>query len=854
MAHRISISFVTGLALVVLSVTSGSADSGVFQSAPLSSVGSRPTALEVGDVDGDGSLDVVVTNTGGTRNVVTTGIGFGDGTFVEFRQAEVNVGGLPGELELADFDGDGIDDIAAVNTNEGVAVLLAGGGSRQDVFGDPGPNIPIGGAPIDVTSGDLNGDGDLDLVTSNSETEGSPGTITVLLGAGDLTFTRVDQDPGMDGTQDLVGEIGTSTSVVVDINDDSILDILALNATSETISVFLGDGDGTFDEPSIQAVPGVQHFALGDFDGNGDLDMAGALTNTDRVQVLLGNGDGTFSSHETFRVGSAPIRVAIHDVTGDGELDIVSANSRSQDASVIPGLGGAQFGPVRTYVADAEPRRLAFGDFDEDGLEDIAVVSEGDAGATVATIRGAGDGTFLAAEDLRVDGAPADIGVADIDGNGFADIFGVTNGGEVFVFPSTGADALEPRVTIAVTSGALEAIAVDDIDGDGRLDAAVSDSAAGELALLFGQPDGNLDLSDRIAVGALPQPVALGDFNADGRTDLATALLEDGQVAVRRQRAATGPPTFEPVQLSPSTLTQDRAGPVALKVIDADCNGRDDLVVANNAVETIAVLLSDGDGTFTISNELGTDVVGERPSSLVVGDFDSDGREDFAMSNGLSTSSSAPSIRFFFGRCDGTFETAEEKGFGNPNSENIRAGAVVPAIAARDFSGDQIVDMAGVNQTSNVVGVFLSMGDDEISNGVFVPRNKDVVSRMPEAVAAGDFDADGRYDLVVGNTDASAQNVTVLLNCARDPGCDILGRDPEGMAANRGDANDDGVLTVADIAAVAAEVIDGDGRDVEGVGRGTFPGVPGADSNGDGRVDEQDARAIARRIFSDAAG
>ncbi len=851
MAHRISVALIISLAL---STSQGFAQSGVFRAAPLSGMGSRPTALEVGDLDRDGVLDVVVTNTGGSQNVVTIGIGFGDATFIEFRQAEVDVNGLPGELELADFDGDGIGDVAAVNTNEAVLVLMRGGGSRGDVLGDTGPEIPVGGAPVDVTSGDLNGDGALDIVTANEETEGSQGTVSVLLGAGDLSFTRVDHDPGIEGVQDLVGQLGTSTVVVVDIDKDSALDIIALNRTSESLSTFLGEGDGSFSDAETLLVPGAQHFAMADVDSDGNLDFVGCLTNSDRVEVRLGNGDGTFRGSQTYRVGSAPIRVGIHDVTGDGNLDIVAANSRSQDASILHGDGAGGFAAARTYVVDAEPRRLAFGDFDGNGRDDVAVVSEGDLGATVGILRAAEGGTFLAAEDLRVDGAPTDLVVADMDGNGFPDVVGVTEGGDVFVFPSSGGDGLGERITIPVSSDSLRGLAVGDVDGDTRLDVVVSDLNSGEVALLLGQPDGSLDLNSRLDVGPLPASVAIGDFNADGRADLAASLVEEGKVVARLQLASGGAtPRFTDKIESPITFTGERAAPIEIKVIDANCDGRDDLVVANNAISTVAVLVSDGDGSFSISNELSPGDVGELPDSLVVADFDSDGRDDFAMSN-ARVSGSSPSIRLFFGRCDGTYDTALEKGFGDPFNPNIRAGLLVTAITARDFSGDQIVEVGAVNQTSNVVRAFLSMGTDGVSNGFFDARRSDVVSRMPESIGAGDFDGDGRYDLVVGNTDASSNNVTVLLNCARDAGCDIFNRNPDGVAANRGDANDDGGLSVADVTAIAAEISDGDGVAVEEIERGTFAGVAGVDSNGDGRVDSQDVRALARRLFSGSAG
>lgn len=818
------------------------ADSGIFRSAPLSQVGSRPTALAVGDVDRNGNLDVVVTSTGGSDNRIIVGVGRGNATFAAFPPG-ISVGTLPGELTLEDLDGDGIGDLAVANTNDATVTILLGEGSRPRFFGVPGTPIAVGGAPVDIVAADLNDDAIVDLVTANEETEGATGTISVLLGIGDGTFGRVDQDPSEDGVDDLAGELGTSEVVIEDINRDTIPDILALNRLSETLSVFLGGGDGTFATPSVQNLPGVQHIALADFDGDGNLDLVGALSDLDRVQTRLGAGDGTFGAGTVYRVGSAPIRVAAEDVTGDGKVDLIAANSRSQDVSVLTARGDGTFAPARNYVADAEPRRLAFGDFNEDGARDIAVVTEGSNGATVAVLRALPDAGFLASEDLLADGKPTDLSAGDIDGDGFVDLAGVSEGGNMFIFPSEGARGLGQRVDIAL-GGRTRALALADIDGDLRLDAAVSDIDAGEVVIMRGQTDGTLLPAERLAAGPQPAPVVFGDFNADGRVDVATALVDDSEVTVFLQ-SANG--SFAAGRRSPVTKTGKRAAPIEMKVVDADCRGGDDLVVANNAIDTVVFLTSDGDGGMTISQELDPAVVGELPDAIVVADFDSDGRQDVAISNARAAGVQR-SVRFYYGGCDGTFVQ------GDP-SDNLPAGLLVTAMTGRDFTGDQIIDIGLVNQTANVAKAFVGRGQDGMGDGSFRSRSSDTVSRMPEAIASGDFDGDGRYDMAVGNTDASANNVTFLANCSRDPGCDIFGgNDPDGTAARRADGNDDGLISAADIAAVAAEVIDGDGDQVEDIGMGTFGAAAGVDGNGDGRVDEQDTRAVARRIFSSQAG
>jgi hypothetical protein len=128
---------------------------------------------------------------------------------------------------------------------------------------------------------------------------------------------------------------------------------------------------------------------------------------------------------------------------------------------------------------------------------------------------------------------------------------------------------------------------------------------------------------------------------------------------------------------------------------------------------------------------------------------------------------------------------------------------------------------------------------------------------MPVGVAGADFDADGRYDAASANNAATSNNLSVLSNCARDVGCNPFPPVPPatplpGSAALRGDGNDDGLRSAADLVAVGTEVMDDDGFRVEGIERGDYVASPGVDANGDGRVDAQDRLAVAHRIFGGA--
>jgi hypothetical protein len=356
----------------------------------------------------------------------------------------------------------------------------------------------------------------------------------------------------------------------------------------------------------------------------------------------------------------------------------------------------------------------------------------------------------------------------------------------------------------------------------------------------------------------------VGDFNGDGKPDLAATTTDpnshcvggeqEGNPCARLSDCMNGVcqmPGYVTILLQgednkfgPARNSAVEQAPIAIAAIDADCNDKDDLLVANFQSSTVSVLRSQGNGDFTTAQTLGPTEVGVFPIALAVADFNGDGVDDFAVANSLAPPGTF-NVHLFRGRCGDPY-AAFDRG-------NVRVGEQANSLVARDFSGDQKVDLAVVNQFNQVC---LLIGDD---NGRMHPVGHagscDDVSRMPIAIAAGDFDSDGRYDAASANSDPSANSVSVLFNCIRDEVCDPYPPDPplDGGPALRGDGNGDGIRSAADVIAVAAEIGDGDGTQVEAIRRlGGFQASPGVDANGDGRVDAQDARAVAHRIFSGA--
>jgi len=839
---------IAALALAVFSLVGAAQaqldQSGIYRSPVLSPIGSSPTAGMVGDYNRDGVLDVVVTNAGTGGNSVVVAIGFmdpfgelpPDGTLSNF--PALPVGSFPADLVTGRFDGDDIDDIVVANLNDAAVVFLHGTGTSDTgpdgrrFFSLPSAPIEVGNGPRSLAVADMNDDGDLDLAVANEGSDGAVGTVSILLGGGDGTFARVDQDPNdvEELVNDLPAGLGTRRVAIGEVSGDGILDVLALNVFSGTVSVFFGNGDGTFAPGVTQSAGGAADFALGDLDGDGALDMVTVENNSDQMSVRLGAGNGTFGAATSYATGTAPIRVLLTDFDGDGELDAFAANSRSQDVTYFAGVGDGTFGTARTYVADAEPRALAVADMDADGRQDVIVFSEGgDSGATAAVLSGREDGLLQAPIDIAAGGSPSGFAVGDVDNDAIADLVSVTDSGSLLFFRANGSDLDDPVVTRL--GGSPRGVVLVDINRDKRLDVAISDLGSARVLVSTGDGKGGFAPPSSYTTGGAAAAITAGFFNSDTRIDLAVTAESANLVSVLLQNSSGG---FD----APRNVNVGER-PIAIATVDANCDGRDDVAVANFASGTISILTSSSNGTMSTSQVIPVELAGAGPASIGVADLNSDGMADLAISN--SGANGGVGVRLFRGRCDGTFESGG----------TLRgAGDIVSALVTRDVTGDQIFDISVNNQTSNTELTFIGLGTNGSGTGMFGGARASGVNRMPQVLASADFDSDGRYDIAVGNTDASSNNVTLLLNCARDPKCHVFGFAPAGEAARRGDANDDGILSAADIAAVAAEVIDGDGKQVEDVETGFFAGVAGADANGDGRVDEQDTRAVARRLFA----
>jgi hypothetical protein len=209
--------------------------------------------------------------------------------------------------------------------------------------------------------------------------------------------------------------------------------------------VLLGNGDGTFGAKSDYATGnGPVSVAIGDLNGDGKPDLAVASAGSypnyyGTVSVLLGNGDGTFGTKTDYATGSNPRSVAIGDFNGDGKPDLVVANQLSSTVSVLFGNGNGTFGARCDYGTGNAPSSVAIGDLNGDGKPDLAVTNEGSptASNTVSVLLGNGDGTFGARIGYGTGSGPSSVAIGDLNGDGRLDL-AVASGAGVSVLLNTG--------------------------------------------------------------------------------------------------------------------------------------------------------------------------------------------------------------------------------------------------------------------------------------------------------------------------------------------------------------------------------------------------------------------------------
>jgi len=686
--------------------------------------GPGPSSVAAGDFTGNGRMDLAVTDS--AINEVSILLANGDGTF----QPPITcaVGSNPYSIVAGDFNGDGRTDLVVADGN-GVEMLL---GNGDGTFQPAKTVAAVGG---DLAAGDFNGDGRTDLAVANT----GDGAVSVLLGNGDGTFQH-----------QVTYAVGSEPDAIVagDFNGDGRTDLAVVNRGrypnfDGTVSVLLGNGDGTFQPQVTYAVgwePGA--IAAGDFTGDGRTDLAVTNMLDGTVSVLLGNGDGTFQPQVTYPVesaatGQSPDAIVAGDFTGDGRADLAIVGDLSSDnLSVLLSNGDGTFQPQVTYSVGVFPDAIVAGDFTGHGRTDLAVANGGD--NTVSVLLANGDGTFADAGKFATTPRATPL-LADVNGDGTSDVLVVDGAGNILYRQGVPGQpgSFEPPVTVNPGNPSRD---IAWVTNPGQVPVLASVDAHDNAVSFFAYSDNGFVNVGSLNTGPLPAQIIAADLSGDGWTDLVVRNAGDGSLSVffgTQNSKLVGPPgpPQAPAFLPPVTLPVG-LGVSDVQAIDTTGSGRLDLVVTNKLSGQVSILQDLGNGTFAMP-------------------------EPYRAGAGLSA-----------------IDTT-----GSPEVTTLEATA---GVAAGPLAPGGPTDLVTINPGSRTVGILAGLGGGRFASPLTIQTQQPA-----EVVRMADLNHDGIPDLVV----LTNQGVSVYLGDGKggfsQPVTYDAGPEPTGLTI--ADINGDGV-------------------------------------------------------------
>ena len=717
--------------------------------------GANPFSIAIGDLDGDGKPDLAVANISTNkvsiyRNTSTTGA---IGTNSYAAKVDFVTGLYPYAVTIGDVDGDGKPDLVVTNTGEYTVSILRNTATIGTITtGSFAAKVdfPTGVTATSVALRDFDGDGKPDLAVAN-------------FGSATVSIYQNTAIVGSITTGSFAAKVDFTTNpecrslAIGDIDGDGKPDLVTANAGSNNISILRNTTTiGAINSSSFAAKVDIAtaghpwFVAIGDLNGDGKPDVAVANSNGNNISIFRNTATtgiinaNSFATQIDYATGTTPFSVAIGDIDGDGKPDIAVANSNSNNVSILRNTSAGNTIGLAAKVdltTGTLPQSVAIGDLDGDGKPDLAIANN--SSNTVSVIRNA-DLPVIITSFTPTTAKPGD--VVTITGTGFNTV----NANNIVFFGATRAivtAASATSVTATVPTGATYA-PITFLNTSTRLAA----YSINNFTPIYSPAKTNITTTDFLpkqdfATNARPYSVVIGDLDGDGKPDLVVAHVGDfsgsaNTVSVYRNTSTTG--SINSGSFAPKVDFTTGSTPYSLAIGDVDGDGKPDLVVANNGSNSVSILRNTATVGVINVNSFAAKVdfvTGIEPIFVTIADVDADGKLDVAVVNNSSNSVSV-------------FRNTSTSGMIDVNSFSTKVdfatGSRPNGAAFGDLDGDGKIDLAVASTNSNAVSIFRNTSTKGIIDvNSFAGKMDFATEGQPYSVAIGDLDGDGKPDLAL---------------------------------------------------------------------------------------------------------
>jgi formylglycine-generating enzyme required for sulfatase activity len=735
--------------------TSGSINSSSFTSKIDFPTGSTPTGVAIGDLDGDGKPDLVITNEGDNTISVLKNISTSGSITANSFAAKVSftTGNNPRSVAINDIDGDGKPDLIVGNLSSNYISVFRNTSSSGSITTSSFASkvdFTTGSNPGRVAISDVDGDGKPDVVVGDFYSN----TVSIFRNTSDSgSITASSLAPKVDF---MIDTPPYNNITLGDVDGDGKPDLVVTNYTNSSVSVFRNTSTaGSITASSfasrVDFTTGTNPWsaAIGDINGDGKPELIVTSAYSGTVSVFRNTSTsgsittGSFASKVDFTAGSGANSVAICDVDGDGKSDIVVGNYSAGSISVLRNMIISESLPptITSFFPTRNARNL-------DNRTNILVwfntnINQSTLNNSTIKVNGSVSGlhtcsfiyessqynvtispdySFKVGEIVTV---TLTRGIKDLAGDSLA-----SSSSWQFTIKTNTASAIFTLTSSLNVGNIPYAVVPGDFNGDGYIDLAVANAMSYNISILLNNGNGTFSLNSSPSTGDVPVSEIAGDFNEDGNLDLAVSC-NNGIIVECLLNNGNGTYTHN------STAGVDNS---YTKIVSGDFNGDgvlDLAVMINGVTNIVSIFLNNGSGIFTQSSTI---AVGGVPTSITSGDFNGDGAIDLAVADFSNT------VKILMNDGNGIFT----------QSSSVTIENFLQAIAASDFNGDGFIDLA-VARSFNDVAILLNNG-----NGIFTLSSTVSVGNLPTSLTTGDLNGDGYIDIAVVNQED--KTVSILLN------------------------------------------------------------------------------------------